>query len=73
MLVLVLIAAAIALFFSRILNSLSPGSDTATASGSKVARTQSIGLLATTVLCGNVIAIVGPTASIGLMMSHMAR
>ena len=39
-LVPVLIAAAVALFLSRALNSLSLGSDTATALGSKVARTQ---------------------------------
>lgn len=69
----VLIAAAIALFLSRALNSLSLGSDTATALGSKVARTQFIGLLVITVLCGSATAIVGPIAFIGLMMPHMAR
>ncbi|EPS2039829.1 MULTISPECIES: Fe(3+)-siderophore ABC transporter permease [Citrobacter] len=72
-LVPVLIAAAIALFLSRALNSLSLGSDTATALGSKVARTQFIGLLVITVLCGSATAIVGPIAFIGLMMPHMAR
>ncbi|SUX74999.1 iron-enterobactin transporter membrane protein [Citrobacter freundii] len=69
----VLIAAAVALFLSRALNSLSLGSDTATALGSKVARTQFIGLLVITVLCGSATAIVGPIAFIGLMMPHMAR
>ena len=72
-LVPVLIAAAVALFLSRALNSLSLGSDTATALGSKVARTQFIGLLVITVLCGSATAIVGPIAFIGLMMPHMAR
>ncbi|CAM7436217.1 Fe(3+)-siderophore ABC transporter permease [Citrobacter cronae] len=72
-LVPVLIAAAAALFLSRALNSLSLGSDTATALGSKVARTQFIGLLVITVLCGSATAIVGPIAFIGLMMPHMAR
>ncbi|UJD93850.1 Fe(3+)-siderophore ABC transporter permease [Lelliottia amnigena] len=69
----VLIAAVIALFLSRALNSLSLGSDTATALGSRVARTQLIGLLTITVLCGSATAVVGPIAFIGLMMPHMAR
>lgn len=69
----VLIAAAVALFLSRALNSLSLGSDTATALGSRVARTQLMGLLTITVLCGSATAVVGPIAFIGLMMPHMAR
>ncbi|SUX60845.1 iron-enterobactin transporter membrane protein [Citrobacter amalonaticus] len=69
----VLIAGTTALMLSRALNSLSLGSDTATALGSKVARTQLIGLLAITVLCGSATAIVGPIAFIGLMMPHMSR
>ena len=40
-----------ALLLSRALNSLSPGNDTATALGSRVARTQLIGLIVITVLC----------------------
>ena len=72
-LVPVLIAAAVALFLSRALNSLSLGSDTATALGSKVARTQFIALLVITVLCGSATAVVGPIAFIGLMIPHMAR
>lgn len=58
----VVIAGIVALFLSRALNSLSLGSDTATALGSKVARTQLIGLLAITVLCGSATALVGPIA-----------
>ncbi|HGH7230718.1 TPA: Fe(3+)-siderophore ABC transporter permease [Klebsiella aerogenes] len=69
----VLIAAVVTLFLSRALNSLSLGADTATALGSRVARTQLIGLLAITVLCGSTTALVGPIAFIGLMMPHMAR
>ncbi|EHJ1752065.1 Fe(3+)-siderophore ABC transporter permease [Salmonella enterica] len=69
----VVIAGIVSLFLSRALNSLSLGSDTATALGSKVARTQLIGLLAITVLCGSATALVGPIAFIGLMMPHMAR
>lgn len=69
----VLLAAAIALVLSRSLNSLSLGSDTATALGSRVMRTQLLGLVAITVLCGSATAVVGPIAFIGLMMPHMAR
>lgn len=69
----VLLAAVVTLFLSRALNSLSLGADTATALGSRVARTQLIGLLAITVLCGSATALVGPIAFIGLMMPHMAR
>ncbi|XTZ37338.1 Fe(3+)-siderophore ABC transporter permease [Salmonella enterica] len=69
----VLLAMAAALLLSRSLNSLSLGSDTATALGSKVARTQLLGLLAITVLCGSATAVVGPIAFIGLMMPHLAR
>lgn len=69
----VLIATGVTLFLSRALNSLSLGADTATALGSRVARTQFIGLLAITVLCGSATALVGPIAFIGLMMPHMAR
>lgn len=69
----VLLAAGVALMLSRALNSLSLGSDTATALGSRVARTQLLGLLAITVLCGSATAVVGPIAFIGLMMPHLAR
>ncbi len=69
----VLLAASVALMSSRALNSLNLGSDTATALGSKVARTQLLGLLAITVLCGSATAVVGPIAFIGLMMPHLSR
>lgn len=69
----VLIAGIAALMLSRALNSLSLGTDTATALGSKVARTQILGLLIITVLCGSATAVVGPIAFIGLMMPHISR
>jgi len=69
----IVLAGTVALMLSRSLNSLSLGSDTATALGSKVARTQLIGLLVITVLCGSATAVVGPIAFIGLMIPHMAR
>lgn len=69
----VIIAGAVALMMSRSLNSLSLGADTATALGSRVARTQILGLLTITVLCGSATAVVGPIAFIGLMMPHISR
>lgn len=69
----VVVAGIAALLLSRALNSLSLGNDTATALGSRVARTQVIGLIVITVLCGSATAVVGPIAFIGLMMPHMAR
>lgn len=72
-LVPVLVGCAIALLNGRSLNSLSMGNDTATALGSKVARTQLLGLIAITLLCGSATAAVGPIAFIGLMMPHLAR
>ena len=69
----VIIAGAAALMMSRSLNSLSLGADTATALGSRVARTQILGLLTITVLCGSATAVVGPIAFIGLMMPHISR
>ncbi|EOE6916875.1 Fe(3+)-siderophore ABC transporter permease [Cronobacter turicensis] len=65
--------AVIALLLGRALNSLSMGSDTATALGSRVARTQVLGLIAITLLCASATAVVGPIAFIGLMMPHLAR
>jgi ABC-type Fe3+-siderophore transport system permease subunit len=62
-----------AMLLARALNSLSMGSDTATALGSRVARTQIFGLLTIALLCGSATALVGPIAFIGLMMPHMAR
>ncbi|WP_353394677.1 Fe(3+)-siderophore ABC transporter permease [Atlantibacter hermannii] len=69
----VLLGLAIALVLGRALNSLSMGSDTATALGSRVARTQIFGLVAITLLCGSATALVGPIAFIGLMMPHLSR
>ena len=69
----VVVAGIAALLLSRALNSLSLGNDTATALGSRVARTQLIGLIVIAVLCGSATAVVGPIAFIGLMMPHMAR
>ncbi|ROW63400.1 iron-enterobactin transporter [Cronobacter malonaticus] len=69
----VLTGAVIALLLGRALNSLSMGADTATALGSRVARTQVFGLIAITLLCASATTVVGPIAFIGLMMPHLAR
>ncbi len=69
----VIIGLTLALLLARSLNSLSMGSDTATALGSRVARTQVLGLIAITLLCASATAAVGPIAFIGLMMPHVAR
>jgi len=64
---------AIALCLSRALDSLGMGLDMAAALGTRVARTQVLGLVAITLLCGSATAAVGPIAFVGLMMPHLAR
>ncbi len=59
--------------WSRALNSLSLAAHRRRRWAVARARTQLIGLLAITVLCGSATAVVGPIAFIGLMMPHMAR
>ncbi|EGH01691.1 MULTISPECIES: Fe(3+)-siderophore ABC transporter permease [Pseudomonas syringae group genomosp. 2] len=63
----------LALSLSRNLDSLGMGLDMAAALGTRVLRTQLLGLLAITLLCGAATAIVGPIAFVGLMMPHLAR
>ncbi|HHB1425944.1 TPA: Fe(3+)-siderophore ABC transporter permease [Serratia odorifera] len=63
----------IALWMTKALNSLSMGSELATALGTGIVRTQLLGLLAITLLCGSATAAVGPIAFVGLMMPHVAR
>lgn len=63
----------LALGLSRALDSLGMGLDMAAALGTRVLRTQLLGLLAITLLCGAATAVVGPIAFIGLMMPHLAR
>ncbi|WP_312464605.1 iron chelate uptake ABC transporter family permease subunit, partial [Pantoea endophytica] len=58
---------------SQALDSLSMGGDMATALGTRVARTQLLGLLAIALLCGAATAAVGPIAFVGLMTPHFAR
>ncbi|AML57574.1 Ferric enterobactin transport system permease protein fepD [Serratia rubidaea] len=69
----ILLGTLIALWLTKALNSLSMGSDLATALGTGIVRTQLLGLLAITLLCGGATAAVGPIAFVGLMMPHIAR
>ncbi|MXP50214.1 Fe(3+)-siderophore ABC transporter permease [Pantoea sp. Eser] len=62
-----------ALLLARSLNGLSMGGEMATALGTRVARTQLIGLLAIALLSGAATAAVGPIAFVGLMTPHLAR
>ncbi|MFI8416733.1 Fe(3+)-siderophore ABC transporter permease [Serratia sp. NPDC078593] len=63
----------ITLWLTKALNSLSMGSELAAALGTGIVRTQLLGLLAITLLCGGATAAVGPIAFVGLMMPHVAR
>lgn len=69
----VAVGALVALLLSRSLNSLSMGGDLATALGTRVIRTQLLGLLAIALLSGAATAAVGPIAFVGLMTPHLAR
>ncbi|WP_431225542.1 Fe(3+)-siderophore ABC transporter permease [Serratia sp. L9] len=63
----------ITLWLSKALNSLNMGNDLAAALGTGIIRTQLLGLVAITLLCGGATAAVGPIAFVGLMMPHIAR
>ncbi len=69
----VLVGGVVAILLSQALNSLSMGGDMATALGTRVARTQLLGLLAIALLCGAATAAVGPIAFVGLMTPHFSR
>ncbi|MEB7884927.1 Fe(3+)-siderophore ABC transporter permease [Serratia fonticola] len=69
----ILLGTLITLWLSKALNSLSMGSELAAALGTGIIRTQLLGLLAITLLCGGATAAVGPIAFVGLMMPHIAR
>lgn len=67
------IATLLALALARALDSLAMGNDLALALGTRVVRTQVIGLLLIALLCGGATAMVGPVAFVGLMIPHLAR
>ncbi|NDL63836.1 Fe(3+)-siderophore ABC transporter permease [Acerihabitans arboris] len=69
----IVLGTGLTLWLTRALNTLSMGSELATALGSRVGVTQLLGLAAITLLCGAATALVGPIAFVGLMMPHIAR
>lgn len=69
----ILLGVLITLWLSKALNSLNMGNELAAALGTGIIRTQLLGLLAITLLCGGATAAVGPIAFVGLMMPHIAR
>ncbi|WON75747.1 Fe(3+)-siderophore ABC transporter permease [Serratia sp. UGAL515B_01] len=69
----ILLGTLITLWLSKALNSLNMGNELAAALGTGIIRTQLLGLLAITLLCGSATAAVGPIAFVGLMMPHIAR
>ncbi|TQI81548.1 iron complex transport system permease protein [Serratia fonticola] len=69
----ILLGTLITLWLSKALNSLNMGNELAAALGTGIVRTQLLGLLAITLLCGGATAAVGPIAFVGLMMPHIAR
>ncbi|AHG18890.1 ABC transporter permease [Chania multitudinisentens RB-25] len=69
----ILLGTFITLWLTKALNSLSMGNELAAALGTHLIRTQLLGLLAITLLCGGATAAVGPIAFVGLMMPHIAR
>ncbi|MFC0225255.1 Fe(3+)-siderophore ABC transporter permease [Serratia aquatilis] len=69
----ILLGTLITLWLGKALNSLNMGNELAAALGTGIVRTQLLGLLAITLLCGSATAAVGPIAFVGLMMPHIAR
>jgi iron complex transport system permease protein len=65
----VILAATVA----RGLDLIALGEDTATGLGHNVARTRTLGILATILLCGGATAIAGPIVFLGLLIPHTLR
>jgi iron complex transport system permease protein len=68
-----LVGGVLALGLGRPLNALALGAETGRALGARVGRTQALGLLAVTLLCGGATAAVGPIWFVGLAVPHAAR
>ncbi|MFG6476840.1 FecCD family ABC transporter permease [Microbacterium sp. P06] len=69
----VLVGTVIALTSARGLDLLSLGSDTAAGLGQNVARTRTLGIVATVLLCGGATALAGPIVFVGLLVPHVLR
>lgn len=63
----------VALACARPLNALALGDELATAVGSRIAITRTVGFAAVTILCGAATAAAGPIAFVGLMIPHTVR
>ena len=63
----------ISMFISGYLNNLALGDEAATALGTNVVMTRSIGALASVLLCGATTALAGPIGFVGLIIPHIIR
>lgn len=63
----------ISMFISRYLNNLALGDEAATALGTNVVITRSVGALASVLLCGATTALAGPIGFVGLIVPHFIR
>jgi iron complex transport system permease protein len=69
----ILIGAVIAFTSARGLDLMALGDDTATGLGHSVARTRTLGIVATVLLCGGATSIAGPIVFVGLLVPHALR
>ena len=63
----------ISMFISGYLNNLALGDEAATAFGTNVVITRSVGALASVLLCGATTALAGPIGFVGLIIPHLVR
>ena len=63
----------ISMFISGYLNNLALGDEAATALGTNVVITRSVGALASVLLCGATTALAGPIGFVGLIVPHLIR
>ena len=63
----------ISMFISGYLNNLALGDEAATALGTNVVMTRTIGALASVLLCGATTALAGPISFVGLIIPHIIR
>ena len=63
----------ISMFISGYLNNLALGDEAATALGTNVVITRSVGALASVLLCGATTALAGPIGFVGLIIPHLGR
>ncbi|MGL4255167.1 MAG: FecCD family ABC transporter permease, partial [Microbacterium sp.] len=69
----ILVGAVIAFTSARGLDLMALGDDTATGLGHSVARTRTLGIVATVLLCGGATSIAGPIVFVGLLVPHGLR